>query len=68
MNKRFDTEDETDNSEGLECPYCGWVDKDSWELGDGGEGIGEIECSDCEKTIAWERHISINYSGKKLKK
>ena len=66
MSKRFDNEDETYNSEGVECPFCGYIDKDSWELGDGGEGCGEIECPDCEKTFLWERTISVNYTGRKL--
>jgi len=67
MSKRFDTEDETYNSEGVECPFCGWVNRDSWELGDGGEGCGEIECGECEKTFVWERCVSVNYTGRKLK-
>ena len=62
---KSDITNDTYNSEGVECPFCGHIDKDSWELGDGGEGTGEIECGDCEKTFTWERHISVSYSGKK---
>ncbi len=54
----------TYNDKGVECPYCGHIDKDSWELGDGGEGCGETECGECEKTIIWVRNISVSYEGK----
>lgn len=64
---KSDITNDTYNSDGVECPYCGYVDKDSWELGDGGEGCGEIECGECEKLFNWQRMISINYRGFKIK-
>jgi uncharacterized Zn-finger protein len=45
------------------CPYCGHIDRDSWELGDGGTD-GETECGACEKTYLWERNIIVEYSTK----
>ena len=59
-----ETSDCTYNDDGVECPYCGYVDKDSWELGDGGEGCGDTECGECEKPILWARRISVSYTGK----
>jgi len=55
--------EETYNHEGVECPYCGCVDRDSWELGDGGEGCGETECGECEREFTWARSISVSYKG-----
>lgn len=56
--------DETYNSEVLECPYCNFIHKDAWELS--GED-GEIYCEKCDKTFLWARHINISYTGKKIK-
>ena len=54
---------ETYNDDGLECPSCGKVDTDAWELGDGFEGCGETECGYCDKPIKWERIVSVAYKG-----
>jgi hypothetical protein len=62
------TPEETHDHEGVICPYCGYKDRDSWELGDdGGEGSGETDCGSCERTFIWSRHISISYTGKPMK-
>lgn len=55
--------EETYNREGVICPYCGYLDRDSWELGDGGEGCGETECGQCEKEFTWSRSFSVTYRG-----
>jgi hypothetical protein len=49
------------------CPYCGHVDRDSWELGDGSSGdeIGETECGGCGKTYVWVRSVTVDYSTQK---
>lgn len=54
----------TYSTEGVVCPYCGHEDRDSWELGDGGEGCGETECGECEREFVWVRTLSVSYSGR----
>ena len=44
------------------CPYCGHKNRDSWELGDGGEECGEDECGECGEEYRWSRLVSISYS------
>ncbi len=61
-----DWESETYSDE-VTCPYCGYQMRDSWELGDGGEGCGETECGQCEREFMWSRTFHVRYSGKKLK-
>ena len=46
------------------CPYCGYADQDSWELGDGGEGSFETDCGECGLEYIVERHVSVSYSSK----
>jgi len=60
--------EETSNNYGVQCPFCGHVNRDSRELGDGGEGCGETECGKCEKPFLWIRRISVTYYGRELKK
>lgn len=45
------------------CPYCGWVDNDSWEL-DEDDGINE--CGSCEKEFNVSREIEISYSTSRI--
>ena len=52
----------------LKCPHCGYEDPNSWEIGDGGEGCGEMECCSCGKVFLWERSVHVSYSGRLLKK
>jgi hypothetical protein len=40
------------------CPYCGYVENDSWECDDD----GEMECGSCEKPFDMTRHKSVSYS------
>lgn len=48
------------------CPYCGYEDKDSWELGDGGEN----QCGNCEREYTYERNLVayFNTTGKPVSK
>lgn len=46
------------------CPYCGYVDKDSWELSDNDD---ETQCASCDKVYSYKRNVSITYSTKKMK-
>ena len=61
MMVKFDT-DWTDN---IICPHCGYEDRDSWECGDGEETF-ETTCDRCGKEIDVVRHVSVSYSSKKL--
>jgi hypothetical protein len=51
------------------CPWCGYVDRDSWEWepsnGPGGEGDGTHECGECEREFLVSRNISVSYSSRK---
>lgn len=64
---KSDITNDTYNSQGVECPFCGHVSNYSYELGDGGEGCGETDCGRCEKTFIWERVINVNYIGRERK-
>lgn len=46
----------------ITCPYCGWKDRDSWELTDSGEVI----CSKCEKEFHVEREVDVKYTSEPL--
>ncbi|MCG4254220.1 hypothetical protein K6W37_10015 [Acetobacter senegalensis] len=58
---KFDT-NYTDN---IICPHCGYEDYDSWECGDG-EDAFETTCDRCGEEIGVVRHVSVSYSSKKL--
>ena len=45
------------------CPYCGHVDKDSWELT---EDDDETYCVSCEREYSYERNVSITYTTHKI--
>ncbi len=47
----------------LVCPYCGYEDKDEWELSD---NEGETFCGRCDEEFAYTRHVSISYSTSKI--
>jgi len=50
----------------ITCPYCGYVDHDSWEWADT-RGDCEYDCPQCEKTcILLEPEREIYYTTKKL--
>ena len=48
------------------CPYCGYVEIDSWELnlGPGLEGDGEMSCASCGEEFCVSRHCIVTYSTK----
>ena len=53
---------ETWNSDGPECPHCGYVmtpDEGSYFDGDG----HTEECGDCEKSFYWTYHRHDNWLG-----
>ena len=46
-----------------ECPYCGHLVRDAWELNFGGmEGETTHECGHCEREFTVERSVSISYT------
>jgi hypothetical protein len=55
--------EETYEQSKVRCPYCLELLSDSWELGDGGEGCGEIECGHCEREFVWSRSFTVIYKG-----
>jgi hypothetical protein len=48
------------------CPYCGYEERDSWEinLGDFGEGDGETTCGSCSRDYFVSRICNISYTTK----
>jgi hypothetical protein len=60
--KNFDT-DFTNN---MVCPHCGYEDGDCWEYGmKDGEEL-QTECHSCGKKFSVTCYISINYSTEKV--
>lgn len=53
-------EDEVSNHDGLECPYCNYVDYDAFELE---ENEDDTECVTCNSQIKYVRNAIINTSG-----
>ena len=49
------------NSE-AKCPYCGFEDYDSWELGIDEDCECVTSCPSCGKDYGVMRHIEITYS------
>ena len=48
--------DETLESE-FTCPYCGYVDRDSFEL----QESDEINCPRCDSEVSYEREVTVEY-------
>lgn len=46
------------------CPYCGYKEKDAWEIdfGPGGEGEAEIECGKCDKRYLSSCLVYVHYT------
>lgn len=57
-----ETPKSTINDRGLECPHCGYVDEDSYEMSPLAES-GETQCGSCDEPIVWTRDICITYRG-----
>ena len=51
------------NEDEIVCPFCGGVQSDSYEYGEG-EDIGKVECGYCGREFFAERLISITYSSR----
>ena len=65
--KRFEREyaweNEQADKEEITCPWCGYVDTDSWEFD--GEYDDAYECPSCGKPFILERIIDITYTSKR---
>lgn len=56
---------ESYGEEFIVCPWCGYVDNDSWEWQPerhGPEGDGTTECGECAREFHVSRSISVSYS------
>ena len=47
------------NEDEIKCPYCGYEDKDSWEMHD---DSGTWYCKECTEAFDVERIVSVTYS------
>ena len=52
---------DTDYTDNIICPHCGYEDKDSWECSES----GEMDCRRCGEEFYMERDITVTYSTKK---
>ena len=46
----------------IKCPYCGYIEGDSWEFG---KDSTEYECPSCEKKSDLEVEIEVLYTTKR---
>lgn len=55
---------DTEHRDNIVCPYCGYEDRDSWEVdfGPGLEGETEHQCADCGQTMKAERCCTVTYT------
>lgn len=53
-------EGETDYTDEVICPHCGYEYSDSWEMNE-----GRHECSDCERPFEVTRNVVVTYSTEK---
>lgn len=58
---KFDTDD-TDN---IICPYCGYEDHASYEAGGDADEFDEV-CERCGEVMRVTRHYTVTYSSEKL--
>lgn len=56
------TDIDTTLTEYITCPYCGWVDIDSWEQDDN----GITWCGNCDLGFEFCRNVEVTYSTYKL--
>lgn len=49
------------------CPYCGYEERDSWEVSPDEKYLGLVECENCGKEFYAERMIQVTYSTERAK-
>jgi len=52
---------DTDYTDEITCPWCGYKQSDSWEAPD----RGEEECSNCYNKYAHDRNVTVDYCSTK---
>lgn len=53
---------DTEYTDQIVCPYCGEVDRDSWESTGAQDEQREMQCGSCGKNFIYTTHISVSYS------
>ena len=61
--EQFHSSTETMRENEATCPYCGWKDRDSWELSE----EGEIQCGSCEKDFYFTSEVERYFTTYKQK-
>ncbi len=56
MTDEFDTQ----GTDEMVCPHCGFEHRDSWELDPESEG-GTYECTECGESFKWARNFEVTY-------
>jgi len=58
---------DTDYTEYVVCPHCGYKDRDSWEIdfGLGMDGDAEVQCHFCGEDFIASRIVTVKYCTKK---
>jgi hypothetical protein len=51
---------DTDQTDEIVCPYCGYVESDSWEYPE-----GKRTCCDCERLFTVEHNTVVTYTTRK---
>jgi hypothetical protein len=67
--KQHEKEMETCHTPDIICPYCGFVDEDSWEVGDTSqfEEDSKTECRECDRMFNFSRNCEITYTTTEIK-
>lgn len=59
---------DTYNHNGLECPHCGYLDRDTADIfAEIEQQIDDYECGNCGRKFVATKTISVTYEGKALK-
>lgn len=45
-----------------ECPHCGFIDEDAWEIDFNSAEIALVDCPSCDFPYAITRYVDITYS------
>lgn len=60
--EEYEEEVNSEYTEEITCPWCGYGFSDSWEYEDNSEDLGLIECEECSKRFYANRNVEISYS------
>lgn len=59
----LDADHDTEYTNNMICPYCGYEDIDSWEFD---YDVGECDCPRCGKTFEYTRQVEVTYCTEKV--